>query len=163
MVEEGGGVLSASYLDVRTARNSRKFFFHAFRYPIAILFWLLAMANHWVGRVYFATRSIRIRIIMPHLWLESIKKSSTLAISTLGEGRDHTCVVSDVPSRLELSSFIDSSPAPGLIGNPYFQLSLTIFLNFLNLLSLPANSLPRFTVCYSHSLRLLAGFKGTIR
>ena len=50
--------------------------------------------------------------------LESIKKSSTLesstlAISTLnqeGEGRDHTCAVSDVPSRVELSSFIDSSP-----------------------------------------------------
>ena len=50
--------------------------------------------------------------------LESIKKSSTLesstlAISTLyleGEGRDHTCAVSNVPSRVELSSFIDSSP-----------------------------------------------------
>ena len=50
--------------------------------------------------------------------LESIKKSSTpesssLAISTLyleGEGMDHTCAVSDVPSRVELSSFIDSSP-----------------------------------------------------
>ena len=45
--------------------------------------------------------------------LESIKKSSTLAILTLyveGEGRDHTCAVSNVPSRVELSSFIDSSP-----------------------------------------------------
>ena len=49
--------------------------------------------------------------------LESIKKSSTLesstlAISTLyleGEGRDHTCAVGDVPFRVELSSFIDSS------------------------------------------------------
>ena len=43
---------------------------------------------------------------------ESIKESSTLAISTLylgGEGRDHTCAVSDVPSRVELSSFIDSA------------------------------------------------------
>ena len=52
--------------------------------------------------------------------LESIKKSSTLesstlAISTLyleGEERDHTCAVSDVPSRVELSCFIDSSPVP---------------------------------------------------
>ena len=36
-----------------------------------------------------------------------------LAISTLyleGEWRDHTCAVSDVPSRVEFSSFIDSSP-----------------------------------------------------
>ena len=55
--------------------------------------------------------------------LESIKKSSTLESSTLEsstlaistlylerELRDHTCAVSDVPSRVELSSFIDSSP-----------------------------------------------------
>ena len=47
--------------------------------------------------------------------LESIKKSFTLEISTLylgGDGRvskDHTCAVIDVPvpSRVELSSFID--------------------------------------------------------
>ena len=53
--------------------------------------------------------------------LESIKKSSTLESSTLailtlyveGEGRDHTCAVSNVPSRVELSSFIDSSPGGG--------------------------------------------------
>ena len=57
--------------------------------------------------------------------LESIKKSSTLesstlAISTLylegeGEGRDHTCdcAVSDVLSRVELSSFKDSTSSPG--------------------------------------------------
>ena len=58
----------------------------------------------------------KIRWVLPRL--ESIKKSSTLksstlAISTLyleGEGRDHTCAVSDVPYREELSSFIDSSP-----------------------------------------------------
>ena len=46
--------------------------------------------------------------------LESIEKSSTLAISTPfleGEGRNHTWAVSDVPSRVELSSFIDSSSA----------------------------------------------------
>ena len=53
--------------------------------------------------------------------LESIEKCSTLESSTLGistpflegEGSDHThahCAVSDVPSRVELSSFIDSSP-----------------------------------------------------
>ena len=40
--------------------------------------------------------------------LESIKKSSTLNLE--GEGRNHTCAVSDVPSRAELSSLIDSSP-----------------------------------------------------
>ena len=51
--------------------------------------------------------------------LESVEKSSTLESSTLaistsfleGEGWDHTCAVSDVPSKVELSSFIDSSPA----------------------------------------------------
>ena len=50
--------------------------------------------------------------------LESIEKCSTLESSTLGistpflegEVRDHTCAVSGVPSRVELSSFIDSSP-----------------------------------------------------
>ena len=49
---------------------------------------------------------------------ESIKESSTLESSTLailtlylvGEGRDHTCAVSNVPSRVEISSFIDSAP-----------------------------------------------------
>ena len=49
--------------------------------------------------------------------LESIKESCTLESSTLailtlylgGEGRDHTCAESDVPSRVELSSFIDSA------------------------------------------------------
>ena len=68
--------------------------------------------------------SIRILKFLPNLdpdpGLESIKKSSTLesstlAISTLyleGEGRDHTCAVSDVPVpfRVELYSFTDSSP-----------------------------------------------------
>ena len=50
---------------------------------------------------------------------KSIKESSTLAISTLylgGEGRDHTCAVSDVPSRVELSSFIDSAPGREVSG-----------------------------------------------
>ena len=50
--------------------------------------------------------------------LESIKESCTLESSTLailtlylgGEGRDHTCAESYVPSRVELSSFIDSAP-----------------------------------------------------
>ena len=65
---------------------------------------------------------------------ESIKEtstleSSTLAISTLylgGEGRDHTCAVSDVPFRVELSSFIDSAP-----GGLKMGLSVSTFLHFV--------------------------------
>ena len=61
--------------------------------------------------------------------------SSALAISTLyleGEGRDHTSADSDVPSIVELSSFIDWSPVvcaqttpqspPGQVATPSGQL-----------------------------------------